>query len=123
MKKIVLAAIALSSALVASGASAQGVNLSGQWQCVAACLGPQGSMAYITQNGWDLNILNEAGEPSRAWIDYPGHIWVEREKEGATFSPDGFAVQFDRGAVWQRAPELPPAPPPPPPPPPRKHRK
>jgi hypothetical protein len=67
-------------ALGASDASAQGVNLSGRWQCVASCLGPQGSFAYITQNGWDLNVLNESGMPSRAWIDYPGHIWVEPTK-------------------------------------------
>jgi hypothetical protein len=106
--KIALAAIALSGALGVSAASAQGVNLSGRWQCVASCLGPQGSLAYITQNGWDLNVLNEAGMPSRAWIDYPGHIWVERADEGALFSPDGFTLQFDRGTIWQRAPELPP---------------
>ena len=106
--KIALAAIALSGALGVSAASAQGVNLSGRWQCVASCLGPQGSLAYITQNGWDLNVLNELGMPSRAWIDYPGHIWVERADEGALFSPDGFTLQFDRGTIWQRAPELPP---------------
>ena len=106
--KIALAAIALSVALGASDASAQGVNLSGRWQCVASCLGPQGSFAYITQNGWDLNVLDESGMPSRAWIDYPGHIWVERADEGALFSPDGFTLQFDRGTIWQRAPELPP---------------
>ena len=111
MKKAVLTAIALSAALAASDASAQGVNLSGRWQCVALCLGPQGSYAYITQYGWDLNLLSEAGVPSRAWIDYPGHIWVQRANEGAIYSPDGFTLQFDRGTVWQRAPELPPPPP------------
>ncbi len=114
--KVILTAIALSAAVVSSDASAQGINLSGRWQCVAACLGPQGSFAYITQNGWDLNVLNEAGQPSRAWIDYPGHIWVERANQGAIYSPDGFTVQFDSGTVWQRAPEVPPPPPPPPPP-------
>ena len=108
--KVVLTAIGLSAALVASGASAQGVNLSGRWQCVERCLGAPGSFAFITQNGWDLNILNDVGEPSRAWIDYPGHIWVERASEGAIFSPDGFTLQFDRGTIWQRAPEMPPPP-------------
>ncbi len=35
--------------------------------------GPPGGFAYITQYGWDLNLVNEMGISSRAWIDYPGH--------------------------------------------------
>jgi hypothetical protein len=112
--KILGTAIALAAALVTTGASAQGVNLSGRWQCVTLCTGVPGSFAYITQNGWDLNLVNDSGVPSRAWIDWPGHIWVNRFQEGAIYSPDGFALQFDHGTVWQRAPELPPPPPPPP---------
>ena len=112
MKTAILTAIALSVAFATSDASAQGVNLSGRWECVTLCLGPPGGIAFITQNGWELNVLNDAGEPSRAWIDYPGHIWVDRAQQGAIYSPDGFTLQFDRGTVWQRAPELPPPPPP-----------
>ncbi len=59
--KIIFGAIALASVVAASDASAQGINLSGPWQCLASCLAPQGSLAYITQNGWNLNIVNEAG--------------------------------------------------------------
>ena len=110
--KALMSAIALSATVLASAASAQGVNLSGRWQCVASCLGPPGGFAYITQNGWDLNLLSEAGVASRAWIDYPGHIWVDRANLGAVYSPEGFALQFDNGTVWQRAPALPPPPPP-----------
>lgn len=69
-----------------------------------ALLGPPGSFAYITQNGWELNIVNDAGEPSRAWVDYPGRIWVERAQQGAIYSPDGNTLQFDRGSLWRRAP-------------------
>ncbi len=108
--RTVFAAIALFTAVAASSASAQGVNLSGPWQCVAQCVAPLGSFAYITQYGWDLNLVNEAGVPSRAWIDYPGHIWVQRANQGAIYSPDGFTLQFDSGTVWQRAPVLPPPP-------------
>ena len=114
-------AIVLSTTLAASGASAQGANLSGRWQCMAQCLGPPGGFAFITQNGWDLNIVNDAGVASRAWEDYPGHIWVEAMNIGALYSPDGFTLQFTNGTIWQRAPILPP--PPPPPPPPRRHRR
>jgi len=106
--KTILTAIVLSATMVASGASAQGINLTGQWQCVASCLAPPGNFAYITQNGWDLNVVNEVGMASRAWVDYPGHIWINRANEGAVYSPDGFALQFDNGTVWQRAPEMPP---------------
>jgi hypothetical protein len=109
--KAIVTAIALSATMLASGASAQQVlNLSGQWQCVALCLAPQGSFAYITQNGWDMNVVNEVGMASRAWVDYPGHIWIERANQGAIYSPEGFTIQFDSGTIWQRAPALPPPP-------------
>ena len=111
--RIVCAAMSLLTTVVASGAWAQGVNLSGPWHCVAQCLAPQGSFAFITQYGWDLNLVNEAGVTSRAWIDYPGHIWFPIGNQGAIYSPDCFTIQFDSGTVWQRAPELPPPPPPP----------
>ena len=42
--KVKFIAVALSVTLLASGASAQGVNLSGPWQCVALCLGPPGGI-------------------------------------------------------------------------------
>jgi hypothetical protein len=106
--KVLFTAIALSATVLASAASAQGVNLSGPWQCVALCFGPPGGIAYITQYGWDLNVL--AGVPSRAWIDYPGHIWFRIGNQGAIYSPDGFTIQFDSGTIWQRAPEVPPPP-------------
>jgi hypothetical protein len=70
---------------------------------VALCRdGLVGQPAFITQNGWNLNLLNEAGEPSRAWLDWSGHIWAEGWNQGAIFSPDGMVVQFDRGTIWQR---------------------
>ena len=50
-------------------------------------------------NGWDLNVLGQAG-PSRA---SPSRIWVENWNEGAIYSPDGMIIQFDRGMIWQRA--------------------
>ena len=113
--KIIYAVTALSAALMVSAASAQGVNLSGRWDCIAMCLAPPGNPAFITQNGWQLNALNEAGMPSRGWIDYPGHLWLEQAHVGALISPDGDTLQFDNGTIWQRAPELPPPPPPLPP--------
>jgi hypothetical protein len=103
---------ALIVALAGPAASAQQVlNLSGQFRCVQGCLGP--GPAYVTQNGWDLNLVNEVGQPSRAWIDWPGHIWAQYWNEGAVYSPDGMTIQFDRGSVWVRNVEPPPPPPPP----------
>ena len=104
-------AVAMVAALVATDASAQ-VNLTGRWQCVEYCEGGPGSFAFITQYGREMNVLNTVGQPSRAWVDYPGRIWVEQANQGAIYSPDGMVLQFDRGTIWQRAPELPPAPPP-----------
>ena len=84
--------------LVASGI---GPGLSGQFQCIAGCTGVAG-LAFVTQNGWDLNLVNEIGQPSRAWIDYPGHIWVQSWNEGAVYSADGMTIEFDNGTVWAK---------------------
>ena len=84
--------------LVSSGV---GPGLSGQFQCIAGCAGV-GGPAFVTQNGWDLNLVNEIGQPSRAWIDWPGHIWVQSWNEGAVYSADGMTIQFDNGTVWAR---------------------
>lgn len=102
LKKIALVALGI---LAASDASAQSVgtqswvpNLSGVFRCVRNCAGR--GLAHVTQLGWELNLTNEIGQPSRAWIDRPGHIWVQSWNEGALYSPDGFTIQFDRGSVW-----------------------
>ena len=102
--------IAVLAALAATPVSAQvqGVDLNGQYRCMALCLGPPGSFAFITQNGWELNVVNDAGQPSRGWVDYPGRIWIREADQGAIYSPDGLTIQFDRGTIWQRAPLAPP---------------
>jgi hypothetical protein len=87
---------------IATPVIASGVGLSGQFQCVAGCAGGIVGPAFVTQNGWDLNVVNEIGQPSRAWIDYPGHIWVRSWNEGAVYSADGMTIQFDNGTVWAR---------------------
>ncbi len=86
-----IAAFGMTMAVTA--ASAQGVDLSGQFRCVQVCApGLQGQPAFVTQNGWNLNLLNEAGEPSRAWIDWSGHIWADSWHEGALYSADGMTI-------------------------------
>jgi len=101
--KALLSLLAGAVALTATAASAQVADLSGRYRCVNMCRdGLVGSPAFITQSGWDLNLVNEAGEPSRAWVDWVGHIWVQSWNEGAIYSPDGMVIQFDRGTVWQR---------------------
>jgi hypothetical protein len=82
------------------------LNVSGQFQCVEGCAGGLPGAAFITQNGWDLNLVSELGQPSRAWIDRPGHIWAQNWNEGAVYSSDGMTIQFDNGTVWRRNIEL-----------------
>jgi hypothetical protein len=79
-----------------------GQGLSGQFRCIQGCAGGLAGLAFVTQNGWDLNLVNEIGQPSRAWIDWPGHIWVQSWNEGAVYSPDGMTIQFDNGTVWTK---------------------
>lgn len=112
--RVILAALFVVLAGAATEASAQPlvIDLSGQFQCVQGCMAGFGGFAYVTQNGWQLNLVNEAGSPTRAWVDWPGHIWAEQWNEGAIYSSDGLTIQFDRGTVWRRVLEVAPAPPP-----------
>ena len=108
--------LGLLAALAATEASAQLANLNGKYVCVQNCRsGAPGGPAYVTQNGWDLNLLDDAGNSSRAWSDWftTNRIWAESLNQGAVFSPDGMTIQFDRGMLWQRDLGLPPAPLPP----------
>jgi hypothetical protein len=120
--KMMSSAIGILAVLAAGGASAQSVNLTGPYRCIEACrAGPPGAPAFITQNGADISLLNEAGESVRAWPDWfapASRIWIDAWAEGAVYSPDGMTVHFDSGTIWQR--DL--GPPPPPPPPPRIRR-
>ncbi len=111
---ILSAATAACVSAISMPAQAQYINLSGQYQCVQVCRGP--GPAFVTQNRWQLNLVNEVGQPSRAWIDHPGHIWAQAWDIGAVYSPDGMTIQFDDGSVWRRV-VLVPVPPPPLPPP------
>jgi hypothetical protein len=105
---VVSAAVVVSAA---SPARAQDVNLTGRYLCIQNCVAMEpGRFAFVTQNGRELNVVNEAGMASRAWFDYPGRIWVDRAQVGAVYSPDAMTIQFDNGTVWQRALELLPAP-------------
>ncbi len=105
--KLLVAAALLACAgtsLASTGASAQWmISLSGPYHCVQNCQVPVNGQAFVTQNGWDLNLVNEVGQPAHGWIDYPGHIWIDWWHEGAMFSPDGSTIQFDSGSVWQRS--------------------
>ena len=98
-------ALAALGALAATDASAQAVgsqtlvpNLSGVYRCVHHCGGVR--LMHIAQNGRELDLTNEAGQASTAWIDWPGHIWTQALNEGAVYSPDGRTIQFNRGMVW-----------------------
>jgi len=113
MKKMLLTIAALAAAFTITEVSAQSINLTGTYKCIQMCrLGLLGNPAYITQNGPDLNLLNEAGEPSRAWPDWfspATRIWIDGQNQGAVYSPDGMFIQFDSGTIWQRDLVLPPA--------------
>ncbi len=101
--------VGLAAAVVATGASAQSVDLTGMYRCVQMCRGDL--PAYVTQNGSQLNLLTEAGVPSRAWPDWnfpASRIWVDAFQQSAVYSPDGMIIQFDSGTIWQR--DLGPAP-------------
>lgn len=93
----------LGAALMVTGASAQSANLTGAWQCIQNCRGDH--LAYITQNGPSLDLVTEAGVASRAWPDWyapASRIWIDVYNISAVYTPDGTAIQFDNGTLWQR---------------------
>lgn len=106
MKRLSLA-LGLVAACAATSASAQSVNLTGTYRCIQMCRdGMLGAPAFVTQNGYAVNLTTEAGESFRAWPDWyapASRIWIEARGEGAVYSPDGMRIQFDDGRVWQRA--------------------
>ena len=114
--RMISLAVGMLGAFLATGASAQSINLSGKYTCTQMCRGGLvGNPAYITQNGPEFNLLDETGEASRAWPDWfapATRIWIERYDYGAVYSPDGMVIQFDNGTIWQRDLGLPPPPPP-----------
>lgn len=101
-----LAALAAAAVFTATAASAQIANLTGAYRCVEKCrAAPAGSPAFITQNGPNLNLVDETGQPSRAWPDTfapTSRIWADNWNVGAVYSPDGMMIQFDNGTIWQR---------------------
>jgi hypothetical protein len=103
VQRVVAPVVITQSPIAAPG---QVLNLSGQFLCVEGCAGGQPGLAFVTQNGWDMNLVNEIGQPTRAWVDWPGHIWALNWNEGAVYSPDGMTIQFDNGTVWRRNIEL-----------------
>jgi hypothetical protein len=110
MRNIVLAGLALSAVILGpAAAQIEVTNLTGRYRCVDLCKpGFEGNPAFVTQYALDLNIADESGAAARAWIDRPGHIWIEAWQEGAIYSPDGLTIQFDRGRVWRRELDVPP---------------
>ena len=103
--KITTCVIAAAAVLTATSASAQIVNLSGAYRCIEKCRAAPGAPAFVTQNGTSLNLVNEAGQPSRAWPDTfapTSRIWADDWNTSAVYSPDGMTIQFDNGTIWQR---------------------
>jgi hypothetical protein len=102
--RMILSAIMVLALPIA--ASAQSINLTGAYRCVEACqAGRVGGPAFITQNGANINLLNEVDQAARAWPDWfapATRIWVDAWNEGAVYSPDGMTVHFDKGTIWVR---------------------
>ena len=110
--KVTSFAIAAAAMFAATAASSQTVNLTGAYRCIEGCRAAAGSPAFVTQNGWNLNLVNEAGQPSRAWPDAlapTNRIWADAWNQSAVYSPDGMTIQFDNGTIWQRDMGPPPA--------------
>ncbi len=112
--KMISLAVGVLAAVAATPVLAQSVDLTGTYKCVQMCrIGLVGNPAFVTQNGPQLNLLNEAGQASRAWPDWYApatRIWIENYDYGAVYSADGMLIQFDNGTIWQRDLGSPPPP-------------
>jgi len=66
-------------AMASTEASTQVLNLSGPYRCVQGCVeGLIGQSAFITQNGWDMRLINEAA-------CHPEHGSIGPVTSGSTF--------------------------------------
>jgi hypothetical protein len=100
-----VAGLAFLASVIATPAFADAppVNVDGVFRCVTHCrAGLEGARAYVGQSGWQVNLVNEAGDPSVGYIQWPSRIWVDKWNEGANVSADGTKIQFDNGTVWVR---------------------
>src|SRR5260370_11780905 len=99
--RITSCVIAAAAVFAATAASAQTVNLTGMYRCIQGCrAAPVGSPAFVTQNGWNLNLVNEARQPSPSWpaaFAPMTKIWTDDWNVSAVYSPDGMTIQFDNG--------------------------
>jgi hypothetical protein len=106
--KLKIIALAMLAGLPATHAAAQSVgaqsippNLSGLYRCVRSCAGPQ--VGRIVALGRQLVLTGPNGESIRAWIDWPGHIWVPALNEGPytlrTASPYNLSAAAS-GYLW-----------------------
>jgi hypothetical protein len=97
--------IALAALLVlsATDASAQVGDITGRYICVRGCRGDKPAFIAQAENYFDYNLVNEAGQTARAWVDFPGHLWIQRWNEGAIFALDAVTILFDNGTVWKRS--------------------
>src|ERR1700730_18414668 len=104
--RIASCAIAAAAVFAATAASAQTVNLTGTYRCIQGCrVAPVGSRTFVTQNGWNLNLVNEAGQTSRARpnaLARTSKIWGDDWNVSAVYSPDAMTIQFDNGTIRQR---------------------
>ena len=100
--KVVLAAFALSTALIPSSASSRRCKL--DWKMAVRGAVHRPARWLCLHHAIRLEPQRRKRHPSasRAWIDYPGHIWVNRTNEGAIYSPDDLTpLQFDRGHAFR----------------------
>src|SRR5260370_3764914 len=97
--RITSCVIAAAAVFAATAASAQTVNLTGTYRCIEGGRAARvGSPAFVTQNGWNLNLVNEAGQPSRPWPDATPpttKIWADDWHVNAVYSPAVMTLHFD----------------------------
>jgi hypothetical protein len=102
LKIVILAVLAVlagrNTSAHAAGTQSWVPNLAGVYRCVHTCAGT--GLGRIVARGWQLALTAENGEAIRAWIDWPGHIWIPALSQRAVYSADGFTIQFERGSVW-----------------------
>src|SRR5258708_16902617 len=97
-------ALAAAAVLNATGASAQTINLSGAYRCIEGCRAD--NPAFVTQNGYELNLVNEAGASSRAWPDAfapASRIWPDNWNMSPVYSPAAMAIHFANETIYPPA--------------------
>ena len=77
-------------------------NISGEYVCTAVCNPSVGSRAFINQSGFNLSLINGAGQVSTGSVTGVTSIYASTWRLDAAILNNCQELWFTNGSVWLR---------------------